>query len=84
MNNEIAPNRTAELSPLDEARFGVRSARARVVTTENLPAVLAFCAANRVEFLVARCPTTDIAAAHAMEAAGFQLMETLLYLHFDL
>ena len=84
MNNEIAPNRTAELSPLDEARFGVRSARARLVTAKNLPAVLAFCAANQVEFLVARCPTTDIAAVHAMEAAGFQLMETLLYLHFDL
>ena len=84
MNNERTPDQAAELSPLDEARFGVRSARARVVTTENLPAVLAFCAANQVEFLVARCLTTDIAAAHAMEAAGFQLMETLLYLRFDL
>ena len=83
MNVEAA-NDAAELSPLDEARFGVRSARARVVSTENLPAVLAFCAANQVEFLVTRCPTSDIAAAHAMEAAGFQLMDTLLYLRFDL
>jgi len=81
---ETAPDQATELSPLDETRFGVRSARARLVTTKNLPEVLAFCAANQVEFLVARCPTTDISAAHAMEAAGFRLMETLLYLRFDL
>lgn len=84
MNNEIAPDQAAELSPLDEARFGVRSARARQVNSENLPSVLDFCTANQVEFLVARCPTTDIAAVHAMEAAGFHLMGTLLYLRFDL
>ena len=39
MNNERTPDQAAELSPLDEARFGVRSARARVVTAKNLPAV---------------------------------------------
>ena len=76
MSAEASPDQATELSPLDETRFGVRSARARLVTTKNLPEVLAFCAANQVEFLVARCPTTDIAAAHAMEAAGFRLMET--------
>jgi len=81
---EISSSAVAELSPLDQARFGVRSARARLVNSENLPSVLDFCTANQVEFLVARCPTTDIAAVHAMEAAGFQLMESLLYLHFDL
>ena len=84
MSTETAPDQATELSPLDETRFGVMSARARLVTTKNLPAVLAFCAANQVKFLVARCPTTDISAAHAMEAAGFRLMETLLYLRFDL
>lgn len=84
MSIEAAAGAPAELSPLDEARFGVRSARARTVSAQNLPGVLDFCAANQVEFLVARCPTTDISAVHAMEAAGFQLMDTLLYLRFDL
>ncbi|MEN6555359.1 MAG: GNAT family N-acetyltransferase [Anaerolineaceae bacterium] len=81
--NAVAPD-PAELSPLDEARFGVRSARAREVSAENLPDVLDFCAAHDVEFLVARCPTTDISAVHALETAGFHLMDTLLYLRFDL
>jgi len=81
---EPAAGAPAELSPLDEARFGMKSARAREVSAESLPAVLDFCAAHQVEFLVARCPTTDISAVHAMEASGFQLMDTLLYLRFDL
>ncbi|MEL7645595.1 MAG: GNAT family N-acetyltransferase [Anaerolineaceae bacterium] len=77
-------NAPAELSPLDETRFGVKSARAREVSAASLPSVLDFCAANQVEFLVARCATTDISAVHALEFAGFHLMDTLLYLRFDL
>jgi GNAT superfamily N-acetyltransferase len=84
VNPDPTANSPAELSPLDEARFGVRSARARAVSAQNLPAVLEFCAAHQVEFLVARCPTADIAAAQAMESAGFLLMDTLLYLRFNL
>ena len=84
MSPQPAAPSPVELSALDEARFGVKSARARVVSAENLPSVLEFCAAQQVEFLVARCPTTDFSAVHAMEAAGFQLMDTLLYLRFDL
>ncbi len=84
MSAEPAAGAPAELSPLDEARFGVKSARAREVNTQNLPAVLDFCAVNQVEFLVARCSTADISAVHALESAGFHLMDTLLYLRFDL
>jgi GNAT superfamily N-acetyltransferase len=67
------------LSPLDEARFGVRSARCPGVTPEKLPAIIEECRAHQIVFLIARCVTTDIAAAQAMERAGFLLMDTLVY-----
>ncbi len=66
------------LSPLDEARWGVRSARA-LLAAATLPAALDFCRANEVVFLVARCAVADITAAQTMERAGFRLMDTLLY-----
>lgn len=72
------------LSALDEARWGVRSARALNVTVENLPVVLDFCRVNGVLFLVARCPVSDLPAAQAMERHGFLLMDTLLYYICDL
>jgi GNAT superfamily N-acetyltransferase len=72
------------LSPLDEARFGVRAARASTVRTEDLAELLAFCRRERVRFLIARCPAADLAAARAMEAAGFFLTDTLVYWTRDL
>ena len=67
------------LSPLDEARFGMRTAKSSVVTAENLPEILDFCRENRVKLLVARCTGQDLPAVQAMESAGFLLMDTLLY-----
>lgn len=70
---------TIALSELDKARFGHRTAKALNVTTERLPGVMAFCREHRVELLIARCSAVDIRAAQAMERAGFQLMDTLVY-----
>lgn len=72
------------LSELDEKRWGVRSARSVGITSDNLPEAMAFCRANSVIFLVARCPVADLAAAQAMERRGFLLMDTLLYYVRDL
>ncbi len=68
-----------ELSAIDEERFGVRTARASQVTLDNLPTVLDFCQANNVEFLIARCLVSELAAAQAMEKKGFILTDTLVY-----
>ncbi|MEZ4666854.1 MAG: GNAT family N-acetyltransferase [Anaerolineae bacterium] len=69
-----------QLSPLDEERFGIPSARATAPLIANdIPTALDFCHKNRVKFLFARCFTSDLAAAQAMERAGFLLMDTLLY-----
>lgn len=72
------------LSAIDEERFGIRTARSSQVSLETLPAVLSFCRANRVEFLIARCLCTELPAAQAMEAWGFSLMDTLVHCVRDL
>lgn len=72
------------LSPLEEARFGCRTARAKGVTSKNLPIVLDFCRNNRIQFLIARCPVNDIQAAQDMEQEGFFLTDTLVYYTRDL
>lgn len=74
----------AELSPLDTQRWKVPSARAAVVTPDNLGEVLAFCRLHAVRFLVARCATDDAVTASAMEREGFHLMDTLLWFSRDL
>jgi GNAT superfamily N-acetyltransferase len=74
----------AELSGVDEARFGIRTARAREVTHEQIPELMAFCRSQAVRMLIARCPTTDLRAAQAMEGEGALLMDTLVYYARDL
>jgi GNAT superfamily N-acetyltransferase len=72
------------LSPLDEERFGVRTARSASVTVASLPAVLAFCRASDVRMLIARCDGDDFAAAQALEESGGRLMDVLVYYERDL
>ncbi len=59
------------------------SARAKLVTADILPEINTFCVENQVRFLIARCSTSDIASIHAIEANGYQLMDTLVYLRND-
>ena len=63
----------------DAARWGVRSAKAFITSASEVDAVLDFCNANRVEFLVARCPADAIAVAHRLENRGMNLMDTLVF-----
>ncbi len=74
----------AALSPLDETRFRVRTARAMSLTVNLLPQVMDFCRAERVRFLIARCSTQELLAAQAMERLGFSMMDTLVYFRRDL
>ncbi len=70
-------------SEIDSERFGVRIARAQIVSN-TLSKVLEFCGAERVDMLIARCATNDLATAQSMETNGFLLMDTLVYYGFDL
>lgn len=67
------------LSAIDTERFGIPIARAQDLTVTDLPGVVDFCRTHSVRMLVARCRTADVNAAQAMEAAGFQIMDTLVY-----
>src|SRR5947209_357103 len=78
-----AARESAAFSEVDSERFGVRVARA-VVVADTLQQVLAFCEAERIELLIARCPTSELSTVQSMEAAGFLLMDTLVYYSFDL
>lgn len=72
-----------ELSPLEEARFGIRTARAPQVTRAELPSVLHFCRQQGVMLLIARCLVSDLPVAQEMERLGFRLMDTLVYQAYD-
>jgi ribosomal protein S18 acetylase RimI-like enzyme len=72
------------LSAIDKERFGIVTARDPHVVVATLPDVLRFCRDNRVQMLVARCPSDDLPAAQAIEGAGGRLMDALVYYVRDL
>ena len=79
----FAESEAAVFSQIDSERFGVRVARVHVVPG-NLSRVLAFCSAEQIDLLIARCATSELGNAQKMEAMGFLLMDTLVYYSFDL
>ncbi len=66
------------LSPVDQDRFGIRTARAEQITIVTLPRVMEFCRREKVTLLITRCPTTDIRVAQALEKEGSLLTDTLI------
>jgi ribosomal protein S18 acetylase RimI-like enzyme len=64
-----------EISRLDSERFGVVAARAEDVTAADVPAMLAFCAEQGVELLIARCDGADRAAQRALSAGGLVALD---------
>jgi len=67
------------LSPLDEKRFGIRSARGIIASQEDIFTVLGYCREQGVKFLIVRCDTGEIAIAQELERQGFLLMDALVY-----
>jgi hypothetical protein len=67
-----------ELSAIDEARFGVRTAKATLAAPHDVDKALDFCRANDVEFVIARCSTQDLNVVQKMEGEGFFLADTLV------
>lgn len=74
---------TVAFSEIDSERFGVRIARAHIVSN-TLSNALDFCGTQRIDMLIARCATNDLVAVQSMETNGFLLMDTLVYYSFDL
>jgi GNAT superfamily N-acetyltransferase len=73
-----------ELSPIDEERFGIRTARTLVSNLRELYSAKDFCQANGVTLLIARCPVSETQTTQEMEREGYLLMDTLVYYARDL
>jgi ribosomal protein S18 acetylase RimI-like enzyme len=67
------------LSSIDEARFGIRTAKATDLTVDSLPDAIGFCRREAVRFLITRCSASDLPLVHQLEQDGFLLMDTLVY-----
>jgi GNAT superfamily N-acetyltransferase len=67
------------LSDIDEERFGIKTAKTPLLTSEDLPGIMEFCVHHHVELLIARCPAHDMRTVQDMEELGFSLMDSLVY-----
>lgn len=72
-----------ERNDLETARFGVVCAHIRDAAA-GPQAVEAAARAMGVQMLTLRLPTDDLARVHAYEAAGYLLMDTLVWYGRDL
>lgn len=79
MSAEAREGSLVHLSPEDEDRFGVRAARAPLLTAGDLGRVTEFCRRERVALLIARCLADEIRTAQRMEREGFFLTDTLIH-----
>lgn len=68
-----------QASPLDSKRFAIRAFRATVDGPERARTAIEFLRSGAADLVVARCPTSALPAVHALEGAGFLLMDTLVY-----
>lgn len=69
-------------SPLDEARFGIKTAKASHISLESISAIESYCQENAVKFCIARVTADALDVVQGMEATGFRLMDTLVYYAF--
>jgi RimJ/RimL family protein N-acetyltransferase len=72
-----------ELSPLDEANFGIRTAKGSLESADAARAAIAWCGAENVRLLIARSPTSASPAIHVLEDAGGLLMDVLTHWVLD-
>lgn len=72
------------LSPIDEERFRIRTARVAWMTSDLLPQATRFCRGNGVVLLIANCRSEERSTLQAMEREGFRLMDTIVCFERDL
>jgi len=77
-------NLNISLSAIDEKRFGITTAKASDLNSENLDEAISFCVQNSVQLFIVRCDAAQIRTVHALESSGFLLMDTLVYYALDI
>jgi GNAT superfamily N-acetyltransferase len=73
-----------KLSPMDEMRFGVRTAKMNPERIENVRDLEVFCEQQSVDLAITRVPADHLDVVQEMERQGYRLMDTLLYYAFKL
>lgn len=66
-------------SELDTRRWGVSTAKGRLAGEASVEAAMEAARAQALGLLIVRCDADDAATTHALERAGFLLMDTLLH-----
>lgn len=72
-----------EISKIESARFGITAARVTDAVA-HLDVIDSAARDAGVGMLTVRLPVSDLSRVHAFEAAGFRLMDTLVYYGMDL
>jgi len=72
------------LSALDEARFGIITAKAEIAAHDDIAAIDAYCRDHQVKLLIARCNVENISLVSSLEDDGYRLMDTLVHMRYDL
>lgn len=75
---------TVSPAPLETERFGIATATAELQSANDIAGLLAYCIAERIRFLIARCPAAATSTVHALQDGGFRLMDTRLTFESDL
>jgi GNAT superfamily N-acetyltransferase len=70
------------LSPLDEARFGVRTVQARNIEAGNIAELEQFCQDEQVQFVIVRVSANQLDLVQTLEANDYRLMDTIVYYAF--
>lgn len=67
------------ISDLDFHRFGIKTAKAPKISSENIDIILDFCTEKKVELLIARCDSNELKVVQKMEKNNFFLTDTLVF-----
>ena len=71
-------------SEIDAKRFGYRTAKAFIASTQDIEKVFAFCHEKNIQFLIVRCKSNNLKIAQGLEKEGFFLTDTLIFYRFNL
>lgn len=66
-------------SAIDSDRFGVVVGKVSLVSHADVKSLLDTARAEKIDLLIARIATDDLATAHALENVGFRLMDCIIY-----
>lgn len=68
-----------KLSAIDQERFGIKTAKANLNSTDEIEPLKLQCLTDQIKFLIVRIATDDLSIVQQLEQEGFFLTDTLVY-----